>query len=104
MTRTVELSSQQTSGSVSVGDEILVRLQESPTTAFQWVLVSHGPGLELLHDELAVPSTDRPPGAAAQRRLRFRAVDAGIARVELALRRSWEETVSERYTATITIT
>ncbi|HTT12890.1 MAG TPA: protease inhibitor I42 family protein [Burkholderiaceae bacterium] len=72
---------------VAVGDVVLVRLPENPTTGHRWQ-ASAAPGLVLAGDEFEASS--RVPGAGGVRTLRFSAQAAGVFHVRAALRRPWE--------------
>jgi hypothetical protein len=71
------------------GDRIVVRLDDiSGGTGFEWVLSEVEGPLELESDSFEAPG--EAPGAAATRRLVFRARERGTASVELARTRRWE--------------
>ena len=90
---------------VAPGDEVIVCLDETPTTGFRWELdVVDGP-LEPTADEREI-AADAPPGAGSTRVFRFRATERGSGQIALKNRRSWEGDASivERFTVTVSVT
>ena len=73
--------------SASIGDHIVVRLNENPTTGHRWQVESTG-GLQLLDDSLT--GSSGAPGAGGERAFRFAAVTPGAASIKANLRRAWE--------------
>lgn len=69
-----------------VGEQVLVRLAETPTTGYRWQVETEGPVLSV-DDRYEGPVG--PPGAGGTRVLTFEAAAAGAAEVHLALRRAW---------------
>jgi predicted secreted protein len=71
------------------GAALRLHLPESPATGYRWTLISGGaPALDLLREE-------REPAAGAmggsgQHDWIFRAVEAGVGRIELHYARPWE--------------
>ncbi len=79
---------------LDVGEVHELRLDESPTTGYQWVVDVDGP-VEVLESQY-VPASGGI-GAAGVRRVRVRAAAAGTADVHLRLVRSWSgESADER--------
>jgi predicted secreted protein len=77
--------------SVSLGDRIVVVLDEqSAGTGYGWALSRLPDFLDVEADSLE-PGRDAAPGAVATRRIVLRARDRGTSRVRLELRRSWEQ-------------
>ncbi|HXX11886.1 MAG TPA: protease inhibitor I42 family protein [Burkholderiales bacterium] len=73
-----------------VGDTVVVRLPENPTTGFRWALASpQGDVLDLAHDDFQA-SEQTGVGAGGLRVFRFGAKHAGSGRIELKLTRAWE--------------
>jgi inhibitor of cysteine peptidase len=70
-----------------VGDSLVVRLPENPTTGYRWQ-IDAATGLTLVADDSARASS--APGAGGERQLRFTAPAPGVFRVEASLRRAWE--------------
>jgi inhibitor of cysteine peptidase len=71
----------------AVGDTLVVRLPENPTTGHQWQFALPA-GLSVLADEMA--AAGGTPGAAGERMLRLRADAPGRHALSAQLRRSWE--------------
>lgn len=77
---------------VHVGDQLFVRLEESPTTGYQWAVEQSG-------DVLVLESSDFFPagtgvGTGGERVFTFAVQRSGSARVSLNLRRDWEADTS----------
>ncbi|MCB1929472.1 MAG: protease inhibitor I42 family protein [Rhodocyclaceae bacterium] len=72
---------------VRVGDILVVRLDENPTTGYRWQFVRPDV-LATLGDEYSV--TSALSGAGGQRVLRFTASSPGSGELILSLRRDWE--------------
>ena len=90
---------------VAPGDEIAVRLDESPTTGFRWEIdVLEGP-LEQIADEREI-APDTAPGGGSVRVCRFRAGERGAGRIALKNRREWEgdASITERFSVRVTVT
>ncbi len=86
-----------------IGEVFELRLPENPTTGYRWELRSHGdPVLELAEDAFA-PSGDAV-GAGGMRRWTFRILRAGVARLELVQRRSWERNATDTFNVAIRVT
>lgn len=77
----------------SLGDVIAVRLAENPTTGYQWAVVDVDRAVLEPQDASFLPNSAAIGGGGAKT-VRFLAVGKGVARVELALRRTWEESAS----------
>jgi inhibitor of cysteine peptidase len=73
---------------IGVGQELVVRLQENPTTGYRWQLAIPPDGLAL-DDDAYEAATDRP-GSGGVRTFRLHATGPGTHRLGAALRRSWE--------------
>lgn len=89
---------------VQVDDELCLVLSETPTTGFRWLVEATDRLLKL--DEDFLPAGTGAIGAAGRRRIRFRANDAGSARITGKLLRSWEgdSSIINRLTLDFTIT
>jgi inhibitor of cysteine peptidase len=72
------------------GDTVELRLPENGSTGYVWDLVTTPDGVELVDDQVTLPSELRP-GADGERRLRFTVRGAVQGPLELALRRPWED-------------
>ena len=87
--------------SIQVGDRILLRLPENPTTGFRWT-ADIPEFLSLIRD------TNEPgdaPGAAGYRVLEFVASALGRTDLSLACSQAWEPTVppTERFSVTVAV-
>lgn len=71
----------------SVGDVIVVRLPENPTTGYRWKS-DPSSGLALTGDDYTIMST--APGAGGERILRFDVRAPGAFSLRLILVREWE--------------
>jgi len=71
---------------VKVGDLVIVRLAETPTTGYRWQSDAD-PGIALVEDRFEGAAV--PRGAGGERILGFEAVQPGPARLRLGKRRSW---------------
>lgn len=80
--------------SLRVGDVVVLRLAENPTTGYRWEIATTQ-GFELEADDYA-GAPGGPPGSGGERALRFKAVAAGGGRIEAALRRNWEPALLSR--------
>ncbi len=70
-----------------MGEILVIRLQENPTTGYQWIFCIIGELTQVSDD--FIPASDAA-GAGGERCLRFVAQYTGIAQIEAVLRRSWE--------------
>lgn len=67
------------------GDLIVIRLEENPTTGYEWEM----PVLEFLDSGFS-SEPGKLMGRGGTRTLRFRARSSGSQQIRLRLRRSWE--------------
>jgi inhibitor of cysteine peptidase len=74
---------------VSVGDDVVIRLPENATTGYVWTVHAVGDGLELVEDTMVPPGVVAP-GADGERLVRVRATAPTRADVVLRLARPWE--------------
>jgi len=94
---------------VAVGDEIVLRVPEVPTTGYVWTIGTVDPALRLVESAFDGPHSEGdgpepPPGAGGERVIRLRAAAAGEAGAELALKRPWETAPVETFTVHATVT
>ena len=68
--------------SVSEGDDIVVTLEENPTTGYQWIVESVNGEIEVVSTEFD-PTSGGKPGAAGRRTIRLRAGGRGSGEVQL---------------------
>jgi predicted secreted protein len=87
---------------VVVGTQLVVTLDESPTTGYTWAPPKGSDALPLIGDDftLAAPGG---VGGGGQRRLRFNLRQAGEHRIELLLMRPWEgpDAAVDRFKVTV---
>jgi inhibitor of cysteine peptidase len=110
----IEVNQSGSTVQASVGDEILVRVPEMPTTGYAWTVTTVDPALRLVEsayvphdggvaaggpgDLIPGGPGDPMPGGGGERVIRLRAAAAGQAMAELALKRPWETAPAERFT------
>jgi len=85
---------------VGVGETLELQLPENPTTGYRWRLHSSGGPVLQLAEQSFAPSTEAV-GASGTRCWIFRAVLAGVTRLELEQRRSWEHQAINTFHITI---
>ncbi|MGC9384854.1 MAG: protease inhibitor I42 family protein [Kosmotogaceae bacterium] len=81
-----------------VGDNLLVVLEENPSTGYTWEYEISNTGVVSLKNEKTLHKAERP-GAPATKQWTFNALSEGCALIEFKLHRSWENTrpVEEHY-------
>lgn len=90
---------------VRVGDVVVVRLPENPSTGFVWSSeTAGGDALEPVRSEY-LPAADASVGGGGQRSLSFRAVATGTVELRLKLWREWEgdKSIVDRFAATVRV-
>ncbi|MEA2145165.1 MAG: inhibitor of cysteine peptidase [Solirubrobacteraceae bacterium] len=75
--------------SVTQGDRITVRLDENPSTGYQWSAAPTSDILEVASSEL-LPGPTTSPGAGGARVIVLRSARAGLGQVHFSLARSWQ--------------
>jgi inhibitor of cysteine peptidase len=90
---------------VQVGDSIVVRLAENPTTGFTWAIDKAGDDVLRLETSEYSPAADAGVGGGGQRSLTFKATKAGTVKLQLKLWREWEgdKSIAERFAATVRV-
>jgi predicted secreted protein len=90
---------------VAPGDEIAVRLDETPTTGFRWEIDALEGPLEHIGDEREI-EPDTPPGGGSMRVFRFRATERGRGQIALKNRREWEgdASITQRFSVLVDVT
>jgi inhibitor of cysteine peptidase len=74
-----------------VGDELVLRLPENPTTGFRWQVEPSGESALLsLEDRFQPGGTSPVPGAGGHHIFRFAASRPGTVHLALAHRQAWE--------------
>ncbi len=94
----LEIDETMTGGEVEVGlgDSFEVRLAENPTTGHRWRLhVAGEPVVDVEEDSFQ--RSGAAHGAGGVRLWRFRTVQVGVANLELAYRRGWEENAAKTF-------
>jgi inhibitor of cysteine peptidase len=89
MTKTVTTADNGATIEVQPGDEIVVRLEENPTTGYRWETDRVGGPLEPAGDSYQM-STPGSIGGGGVHEFRFRATAPGTAHLALKNWRSWE--------------
>jgi inhibitor of cysteine peptidase len=85
-----------------IGETLDLRLPENPTTGYRWQARAAGqPALELSQD--SVERHGPAIGDGGVRRWTFRAVQAGVARLDMELRRSWEQRAVDTFSVVIRV-
>jgi len=88
----VDYGHQNRSLQLNVGDEVIVRLTETPSSGYAWeVAQPEGSVLEAVHEQLEAIGSDKTVlGSSAQRDLHFRAISPGAEDITARLARPWE--------------
>ena len=91
ITKVVDGRNRGASIDAELGETILVRLDETPTSGYRWAL-DHLDKEVLAAEasEFELPA-NAAIGAAGQRTFTFKAIGHGIGHIALALRRRWED-------------
>ena len=88
-----------------VGDVLVVRLPENPSTGFVWSREgSGGDALRLVRSEY-LPTAEGAVGGGGQRSFSFRAIATGTVEMRLKLWREWEgdKSIVDRFVATVRV-
>ena len=88
---------------LGVGDRLVLRLEENPTTGYRWALETHDDNVvSLLHQEYGT-SPHAAVGGGGQRSWTFIAQKAGTDTLQLKLWRPWEgeSSITRRFTVTL---
>lgn len=90
---------------VQSGDTIIVRLDENPTTGFQWAIDKSNDAILTLQDSDYVPAPDSRIGSGGQRVFTFKTQSAGAVDLQLKLWRQWEgdQSITDRFVVTLQI-
>jgi len=87
---TVTETDNHRSVTLSVGEALVIALNENPTTGFNWRMEPYAQEvLRLESDDYSIGS-ESGVGGGGIRRLKFRAIGEGHAAIRLRNRRSWE--------------
>jgi inhibitor of cysteine peptidase len=99
----IELRDHTPRVSVTQGDRITVRLNENPSTGYQWSAAPTGDILEVASSEFA-PGPTTSPGAGGARVIVLRSARAGHGQVHFTLARSWQrEEPIDRWTLEVDV-
>ena len=77
-----------------VGETVTVRLDETPTTGYQWEVVGEPAGLCVEANTFEPPSS-AAAGARGQRVVTLTAAEPGSHRLRMERRRAWEPAAAE---------
>jgi predicted secreted protein len=80
---------------LGVGEELVLRLEENPTTGFRWQPADLPDGVTVVDDGF-VPPTAARPGQGGVHTFRVRPTAPGDYRVAIALARSWRAAAPDR--------
>ncbi|HEY3163389.1 MAG TPA: protease inhibitor I42 family protein [Candidatus Limnocylindrales bacterium] len=87
---------------VTVGDELVVALDETPTSGYRWALEAFDDSIVALRDRTFVGPDHERLGAAGSRRFRIAVIGPGETALTFVNRRSWErDAVGDRFEVTI---
>jgi len=75
---------------VRSGDLVVISLAENPTTGYRWAVDPPASHLLVELSSELEPAVVSGVGGGGRRRLTYRAVQSGTARLSLTLRRAWE--------------
>ncbi len=89
---------------VDVGDDVVVRLPESPTTGYRWEIVRADPPLTVADDAFELGAEPRI-GSGGERLITIRADRPGTGRIELKHWQAWEgeASVTDRVAFTVAV-
>ncbi len=85
-----------------VGDTIIVKLAENPTTGYSWNM-TYSNGLDLQEDEYMDPGTDEVLGASGSHRWTFEVTETGEQSISAIYMRPWEEKTGSEDTFNLNI-
>jgi inhibitor of cysteine peptidase len=77
-----------TSVRVPLSEEIVLELEENPTTGYRWVIETTGDAVEEIESSYVASSS--AIGGGGHRSVRFIATHPGTSEIRAAQRRSWE--------------
>ncbi|MBP6368051.1 MAG: protease inhibitor I42 family protein [Nitrosomonas sp.] len=89
---------------LSVGNELVLRCPENPTTGFRWQITYEGKdNIQVVEDTYEPTNIVSQPGAGGQRVFHLVARKPGIAQLMIELCRSWEPKPAIKKQLTIVI-
>jgi inhibitor of cysteine peptidase len=89
MTLHLRESDNGTSVRVPLSEEVVLELEENPTTGYRWMIETTGDAVSEIESNY-VPSSGTAIGGGGRRSVRFIAARPGTTEIRAALRRSWE--------------
>ena len=86
-----------------VGDRLVLRLDENPTTGYRWAMEAHDEEVVSLQHQEYRPFPHAAVGGGGQRSWTFIAHKAGTDTLQLKLWRAWEgeSSITRRFTVTL---
>jgi inhibitor of cysteine peptidase len=103
--RTITLTRADNGNAVAlrVGDRLVVRLEENPSTGYRWALEIHDEEVVSLQHQEYGPFPHAAVGGGGQRSWTFIAQKAGTDALQLKLWRPWEgeNSITRRFTVTL---
>ncbi|HXH39670.1 MAG TPA: protease inhibitor I42 family protein [Thermoanaerobaculia bacterium] len=90
--------------SVPLSEEVVLELEENPSTGYRWTIETTGESVEQLASTFT-PSPSAGIGGGGRRVVRFLASRPGTTTIRAALRRTWEQSdrMIKQYAVTITV-
>ena len=90
---------------VQAGDNVVVRLEENPTTGFVWAIDQDNDDILPLQNSDYTMAPSAGIGGGGQRSLTFKAQKAGTVSLQLKLWREWEgdRSITERFFVTVQV-
>jgi inhibitor of cysteine peptidase len=75
---------------IHIGDTLVMRLDENPTTGYEWALEAYNKEIVTLNSTVYIPSPPSAVGGGGQRIFTFKGERAGRVTLRFMLRRRWE--------------
>jgi inhibitor of cysteine peptidase len=79
---------------IHIGDTLMMRLDENPTTGYEWALEARNEEVVTLNSAVYIPSRPSGVGGGGQRIFTFKGEGAGRVTLRFTLRRKWESAAS----------
>jgi inhibitor of cysteine peptidase len=102
-TRTLTRDDQGSVVTAKVGERLIIRLPESPSTGYRWALDKSNEGILTLEETAYERSPTSGTGGGGQRTLTFLMQAVGTVLLQLKHWRAWEgdASITERFTLTL---
>ena len=98
----LDLNSAGNAAPAVVGDEVVVSLDETPTSGYRWALEAFDEAVVAPLEDAFTPPEPGLLGGAGRHRFRFAVISPGQASLRLVLRRPWDTgSVAETFETTI---